>query len=85
MISQGDVELSVISKNFFFTFFNVFLVFTVFGSASKFWPVLQDSVNQSPSQIAGTLANSVKGLGNFYINFILLQSVCTPLFLSNSR
>lgn len=75
MISQGDVELSVISKNFFFTFFNVFLVFTVFGSASKFWPVLQDSVNLTASKIAYQLAVSVKGLGNFYTNFILLQSV----------
>jgi hypothetical protein len=77
MISQGDVELSVISKNFFFTFFNVFLVFTVFGSASKFWPVLQDSVNLTASKMAYQLAISVKGLGNFYTNFILLQSVRT--------
>ncbi|KAF3926326.1 hypothetical protein AA313_de0201357 [Arthrobotrys entomopaga] len=29
MISQADVERSVISKNFFFTFFNLFLIFTV--------------------------------------------------------
>lgn len=29
MISQEEVELSVISKNFFFTFFNLFLAFTV--------------------------------------------------------
>lgn len=29
MLSQSDVELSVISKNFFFTFFNLFLAFSV--------------------------------------------------------
>ena len=29
MISQADVELSVISKNFFFTFFNLFFAFSV--------------------------------------------------------
>lgn len=75
MISQSDVELSVISKNFFFTFFNVFLVFTVFGSASRFWSVLRDSVEQTPTKIAQQLAGTVKGLGNFYANFILLQSV----------
>lgn len=74
MISQGDVELSVISKNFFFTFFNVFLVFTAFGTASKFWPVLQESLRDT-TVIAFKLADSVKSLGFFYINFVLLQSV----------
>ena len=74
MISQGDVELSVISKNFFFTFFNVFLVFTVFGSASQFWPVLQSSLKDTTS-LAYTLAESIKRLGVFYVNFVLLQSV----------
>ena len=29
MLSQADVELSVISKNFFFTFFNLFFAFSV--------------------------------------------------------
>jgi hypothetical protein len=74
MISQGDVELSVISKNFFFTFFNVFLVFTTFGTASRFWPALQE-FSRDTTQLAYTLANSVQSLGNFYTNFILLQSV----------
>jgi hypothetical protein len=74
MISQGDVELSVISKNFFFTFFNVFLVFTAFGTASKFWPVLQDSLRDT-TKIAFTLARSVQKLAVFYINFILLQGI----------
>jgi hypothetical protein len=73
MISQGDVELSVISKNFFFTFFNLFLIFTVSGTASKFWPLLQDSLKDT-TKIAYNLATSVKGLAIFYTNFILLQS-----------
>lgn len=73
MISQGDVELSVISKNFFFIFFNVFLIFTVSGTASKFWPFLQDSLRDT-TKIAYQLATSVKGLAVFYTNFILLQS-----------
>ena len=42
MTSQGDVELSVISKNFFFTFFNLFIVFTIWGSAASFYDFWQD-------------------------------------------
>jgi hypothetical protein len=73
MISQGDVELSVISKNFFFTFFNLFLIFTVSGTASKFWSLLQSSLKDT-TKFADNLATSVKGLAIFYTNFILLQS-----------
>lgn len=73
-ISQSDVELSVISKNFFFTFFNVFLVFTVFGTASKIWPVLQDSLKDA-TKIAYNLATSLQTLGIFYTNFIMLQGI----------
>ena len=73
-ISQSDVELSVISKNFFFTFFNVFLVFTVFGTASKIWPVLQDSLKDA-TKIAYNLATSLQKLGIFYTNFIMLQGI----------
>jgi hypothetical protein len=64
----------VISKNFFFTFFNVFLVFTAFGTASKFWPVLQESLRDT-TKLAYRLATSVQQLAMFYVNFILLQAV----------
>jgi calcium permeable stress-gated cation channel len=74
MISQGDVELSVISKNFFFTFFNVFLVFTAFGTATRFWGELQDQLKDT-TRLAYNLARAVKSLAVFYINFILLQGV----------
>ncbi|KAL8685613.1 MAG: hypothetical protein Q9218_007651, partial [Villophora microphyllina] len=30
MLSQGEVEMSLITKNFFFTFFNLFVLFTIF-------------------------------------------------------
>jgi hypothetical protein len=73
-ISQSDVELSVISKNFFFTFFNVFLVFTVFGTATKIWLTLQESLRDT-SKIAYNLATSIQALGLFYTNFILLQGI----------
>jgi len=73
-ISQADVELSVISKNFLFTFFNLFLVLTIGGSASQFWPKLYDGTKE-PAKLSYELARSVKQLGTFYTNFILLQGI----------
>jgi hypothetical protein len=63
MLSQGDVELSLISKNFFFTFFNFFILFTILGTASGFLEMI----------IAYALAESLKNLLGFYVNFIILQ------------
>ncbi|EKV15185.1 hypothetical protein PDIG_28660 [Penicillium digitatum PHI26] len=77
MVSRGDVELSVISKNFFFSFFNLFLLFTVFGTASGFygfWESLRDAFKDSTT-IALALANSLEGLAPFYINLLILQSL----------
>ncbi|EPE06869.1 hypothetical protein F503_03296 [Ophiostoma piceae UAMH 11346] len=74
MLSQGDVELSVISKNFFFTFFNIFLVFTVFGTATRFWTVLRDSLKDT-TYVAYALAREVQRLNIFYVNFIMLQGL----------
>ncbi|CCX13254.1 hypothetical protein FPQ18DRAFT_327805 [Pyronema domesticum] len=77
MISQEEVELSIISKNFFFTFFNLFLAFTIFGTAftfHTFWETLRDSFKDTAS-IALLLAKAVEGLGPFYINLIILQGL----------
>jgi len=77
MVSQGDVEMSLISKNFFFTFVNLFVVFTVLGAASKasdYFQSVQDSLKDTTS-IAFTLAKSLKGLVLFYMNFIILQGL----------
>ncbi|KAK5134311.1 hypothetical protein LTR08_006740 [Meristemomyces frigidus] len=77
MISQGDIELSSISKNFFFTFFNFFVVFTVLGTASKFYQFFErfgDAFND-PGKIAYTLALSLQRLLTFYVNFIILQGI----------
>lgn len=75
MISQGDVELSVISKNFFFTFFNFFFVFTILGTGSGFIALLERFGERlhDASIIANTLAKSLAKLLGFYTNFILLQ------------
>ncbi|KAI5927844.1 hypothetical protein F4810DRAFT_288907 [Camillea tinctor] len=76
MISQGDVELSVISKNFFFVFFNIFVVYAVSGSAalSDFWQIIRDSLSDT-STIATKIAQSIQSLSNFYLNFIMLQGL----------
>jgi calcium permeable stress-gated cation channel len=73
MISQSEVELSVISKNFFFTFFNVFFVVTAIGTASNFWGKIQDSLDART--LAYNLAKSVESMGLFYTNYILLQGI----------
>lgn len=75
MISQGDVELSVISKNFFFTFFNFFILFTVLGTASGYLDMIERVGKKfnSVTNIANALAQFLKQLVNFYTNFIILQ------------
>jgi calcium permeable stress-gated cation channel len=80
MTSKGDVEMSVISKNFFFTFFNLFVAFTLIGTAStaySLWGLL-DRLRDRFNDFYGTtlfLAESLKALGLFYMNLILLQGV----------
>ncbi|KAI7777051.1 hypothetical protein LA080_004211 [Diaporthe eres] len=74
MLSQGEVELSIVSKNFFFTFFNIFLVFTVFGTATQIWTVIRDSFKDT-TYIAQQLARQIQNLNVFYLNFIMLQGV----------
>lgn len=68
--SNGDVELASVSKNFFYTFFNLFLVFTIAGSAANYWSYFTDT-----TKIAYQLANSIKKLSLFYSNLILLQGI----------
>lgn len=77
MMSRGDVELSIISKNFFFSFFNMFLLFTVFGTATTFygfWENLRDAFKDTTT-VALALANSLEGLAPFYINLLILQGL----------
>jgi calcium permeable stress-gated cation channel len=74
MISQGDVELSVISKNFFFTFFNTFFVFTVSKTGFDFWSQLRQFL-QDTSQIPIVISGDVESLSIFYTSFIMLQGI----------
>lgn len=81
MLSRGDVEMSIISKNFFFTFFNLFIVFTIFGTTSQAqanFKDFQDRVGESirdTRTIAFLLANSLQDLASFYVNLIILQGL----------
>lgn len=78
MISQGDVELSVISKNFFFTFFNFFVVFTILGTVSgvvDLWNRLGGGKLTNARDFANALATSLQKLLMFYTNFIILQGL----------
>ncbi|CCE80119.1 Piso0_003218 [Millerozyma farinosa CBS 7064] len=68
--SNSDVELSTLSKNFFYIFFNLFLVFTVTGTVSNYWSFLSDT-----TKIAYQLASSLKRLSLFYVDLILLQGL----------
>ena len=74
MISQGDIALSVISKNFFFTFFNIFLTFTVFGAVGSILDTIRHSFRDTRF-LAETLAKAIENLSLFYTNFIMLQGL----------
>ncbi|KAI5848719.1 hypothetical protein DFP73DRAFT_474108 [Morchella snyderi] len=76
-ISIAELELSVISKNFFFTFFNLFIAFTILGTAltfEKLWDELKGSLSDT-TRVAYALASSLNGLAAFYVNLIILQGI----------
>ncbi|MCJ1319438.1 hypothetical protein MMC15_004774 [Xylographa vitiligo] len=77
MISQGDVEMSIISKNYFFTFFNLFVVFTVFGTVSNIFEArdLLGEQLRDLSRISWVLAKALGKLAPFYMNLIILQGL----------
>lgn len=79
MTSQGDVELSVISKNFFFTFVNFFIVLTILGVLLDLWNSFRNGNFDEPlkdvDKIAQQLATSLADLLNFYLNYIILQGL----------
>ncbi|KAI9890476.1 MAG: hypothetical protein M1814_003960 [Vezdaea aestivalis] len=74
IIAQGDVELSVIAKNFAFSFFNLFIFYTVIGVAFNMWSVFRDSFKDTTT-IAFQLAKNLDGMASFYMNLIILQGI----------
>lgn len=77
MTSQGDIDMSVIAKNFFFVFFNYFIVFTLLGAASNFYDIYKrfEDTFKDTTQVAYLLAGSLQGLTPFYTNLIILQGI----------
>lgn len=70
LVSYSDEEISLVSKNFFYIFVNLFLVFTLAGTASNYWGYLSDT-----TKIAYQLATSVKEFSLFYVDLIILQGI----------
>ncbi|ODV60144.1 putative transmembrane protein, partial [Ascoidea rubescens DSM 1968] len=69
-ISYGEQELSIVSKNFFYIFINLFLVFTLAGTASNYWGFLSDT-----TKIAKQLSMSLKEFSLFYVDLIIFQGI----------
>lgn len=70
LVSHSEEEISLVSKNFFYIFVNLFLVFTLAGTASNYWGYLSDT-----TKIAYQLATSVKEFALFYVDLIILQGI----------
>lgn len=70
LVSHSEEEVSLVSKNFFYIFVNLFLVFTLAGTASNYWGYLSDT-----TKIAYQLATSVKEFSLFYVDLIILQGI----------
>ncbi|CCH62604.1 hypothetical protein TBLA_0H03230 [Henningerozyma blattae CBS 6284] len=70
LVSYSEEETSLVSKNFFYIFVNLFLVFTLAGTASNYWGYLSDT-----TKIAYQLATSVKEFSLFYVDLIILQGI----------
>ncbi|ANZ77299.1 BA75_04855T0 [Komagataella pastoris] len=69
-VSHGEEELSTVSKNFFYIFVNLFLVFTFGGTVSNYWGFLSDT-----TKIAYQLAKALQELSLFYVDLIILQGL----------
>lgn len=68
--SNSDVELSTLLKNFFYIFFNFFLVFIITGTIWDYFSFIRDT-----AKIPYQLASSLKKKSLFYIDLILLQGL----------
>lgn len=68
--SNSDIELSTLAKNFFYIFFNLFLVFIISGTIWDYLSFIRDT-----TKIAYQLASSLKKKSLFYVDLILLQGL----------
>ncbi|KAK6461942.1 hypothetical protein DFJ63DRAFT_298315 [Scheffersomyces coipomensis] len=68
--SNSEIELSTLSKNFFYNFFVLFLVFVITGTIWDYLSYISDT-----TKIAYKLASSLKNKSLFYVDLILLQGL----------
>ena len=68
-LSQGDVELSIVSKNFFYLFYNFFF-FLVIKTIGTFYAIAKDA-----TKLPYLLAAVLPGFSTFFMDLILLQGV----------
>lgn len=68
--TKSEIELSTFLKNFFFIFFNLFLVFVATGTIWDYFLYISDT-----TKIAYQLASSLKKMSLFYVELILLQGL----------
>ncbi|KAK6456061.1 uncharacterized protein RJT20DRAFT_41498 [Scheffersomyces xylosifermentans] len=68
--SNSEIELSTLSKNFFFNFFILFLAFMTTGTIWDYLSYISDT-----TKIAKTLASALKKYSLFYVDLILLQGL----------
>lgn len=68
--SNSDIELSTLLKNFFYIFFNFFLLFIITGTIWDYLSFIRDT-----TKIPFELARSLKKKSLFYIDLILLQGL----------
>ncbi|KAI5951016.1 hypothetical protein KGF54_004090 [Candida jiufengensis] len=68
--TNSEIELSTLSKNFFFIFFNLFLIYVAAGT---FWDYM--SYISDTTKIATQLATSLRRMSLFYVDLILLQGL----------
>ncbi|CAG8522677.1 3828_t:CDS:10 [Paraglomus occultum] len=69
--ARSYIELSAVSKYFFFLLVNVLLVFTVAGTVS----ISIDDILTEPRKIGPILASTLPEVAPFFVNIVILQGI----------
>ncbi|CAG8567760.1 9302_t:CDS:10 [Ambispora leptoticha] len=69
--ARSYVELSTLSKFFFFLLVNVLLIFTIAGTIFK---SLEDIITE-PTKVAKILATTLPTVAPFFVNFVILEGI----------
>ncbi|KAG9300270.1 hypothetical protein G9A89_011343 [Geosiphon pyriformis] len=69
--ARSLIELSTLSKFFFFLLVNVLLIFTIAGTLFK---ALEEIITE-PTKIARILASTLPTVAPFFVNFVILEGI----------